>query len=241
MTADRLPILILQHQPEDGPAYLATWLRERRLAYDLRQAAAGDPLPETMTGHAALAVLGGAMSANDDLPMLRYAERLICDAVARQRPVIGHCLGGQLMARALGGSVRRADRPEIGWHRIDWTSAAHAVFGAGIGQATVFQWHFDTFDPPPGALRLASSASCVEQAFAIGPHLAMQFHVELDAAKLAQWTATADAEYEQARLAYPGQVQTRSAMHARAGALLQAQQALAAAAYDRWLAAAGFA
>lgn len=236
------PILILQHQTDDGPAYLGTWLAERGLAFDLRQAAMGDPLPETMTDHAALAVLGGAMSANDDLPMLRHAERLIRDAVARNRPVVGHCLGGQLMARALGGAVRRAARPEIGWHRIDWAAAAPEGLREASPEATVFQWHFDTFDPPPQAIRLASSASCAQQAFAIGPHLALQFHVELDAAKLAAWSeaADADAEYLQALETFAQQVQTPQAMRAQAESRLQAQQTLACAVYARWIEAASF-
>ncbi|NWG74678.1 MAG: type 1 glutamine amidotransferase, partial [Rubrivivax sp.] len=86
------PVLILQHLHEDGPAYLAQWLRERGVAVDLRNTEAGDAYPGTIADHAALAILGGRMSANDPLPSLRDAERLIVDAVARGRPVLGHCL-----------------------------------------------------------------------------------------------------------------------------------------------------
>lgn len=240
MTARHRHVLILQHQPDDGPAYLAAWLAAHGVSCDLRQPARGEPLPESMRDHAALAVLGGAMSANDDLPMLRGAERLIRDAVQRDRPVLGHCLGGQLMARALGGSVHRAPRPEIGWHAVRWHAGAQDWFGAVAAQPLVFQWHFDAFVPPPGAQCLAWSAHCAHQAFEIGPHLAMQFHIELDAAKLTTWTANADAEYDNACEAWPAQVQSRSEMLEGAATHLREQQQMASKVYTRWAAAAGF-
>lgn len=240
LPAEPRPVLILQHQPDDGPAYLATWLTAHGISFDLRKPPQ-DAVPESMRDHAALAVLGGAMSANDDLPMLRAAERLICDAVRRDRPVIGHCLGGQLMARALGGTVRRAQRPEIGWHAVEWLDEAPDWFGATAAGASVFQWHFDAFEPPPGAVRLAFSDCCAHQAFSIGPHLAMQFHIELDEAKLAAWTDNVDAQYQHARQSWPEQVQSRTAMLEGAQAFLRTQQRMAALAYARWTAGARFA
>lgn len=236
----RPPVLILQHQANDGPAFLGTWLKRRAIAFELRSGADGDPLPASIERHAALAVLGGAMSANDELPMLRQAEGLIRDAVQRGRPVIGHCLGGQLMARALGGSVARAQKPEIGWHPVQWHPEAVAWFGTARGRSTVFQWHYDAFVPPPGARVLAHSAACPYQAFAIGPHLAMQFHVELDAAKLEDWVSVEDPEYDEALARQVAGVQPRAAIRHRARWRLQAQQRLAAWAYVRWAASAGY-
>jgi GMP synthase (glutamine-hydrolysing) len=234
------PVLVLQQQRNDGPAYLATWLAGKGVALDLRCAEDGDALPPTMADHGALAVLGGAMSANDDLPALRQAERLILDAMARGRPVIGHCLGGQLMARALGAGVAASPAPEIGWHRVDWLPAARDWFGTGDGVA-VFQWHFDAFDLPPGAQCLGRSVACPNQAFAIGPHLAMQFHVELDAAKLGVWSAEREPRYVQAIVSHPSLVQTPAQMCAQAALRLAAQQAIADLAYARWLGVAGVA
>jgi GMP synthase-like glutamine amidotransferase len=229
------PVLVLQHEHQDGPAYLLQWLRARGIAADVRNTQAGDAYPASVDDHAALAILGGSMSANDPLPSLRDAERLILDAMARQRPVIGHCLGGQLMARALGARVAASAAPEIGWSTIDVHAHDTAVewFGAA-GPVTVFQWHFEAFDLPPGAVPLAGSAACRHQAFAIGPHLAMQFHVELDAEKLQRW---AD-EVDPALAARHATVQAREAMRAGAEDLLHAQQALADRFYARWWAAA---
>ena len=121
------PVLVLQHLPDDGPAYLATWLAQQGVEIDLRCSV--DDYPRDLSGHRALAVLGGEMSANDDLPALRRGEQLILDAMARDVPVIGHCLGGQLMAKALGAKIVAATPQEIGWHRLDWSDAAAQWFG----------------------------------------------------------------------------------------------------------------
>jgi len=229
------PVLVLQHLTSDGPAYLGQWLREQGVAAQVFDTEAGQAYPETIDDYAALAVLGGEMSANDDLPSLRRAERLILEAMDRGVPVIGHCLGGQLMARALGAGVRASPAPEIGWQpmQVEATPAAAAWFGSEA-RPTVYHWHFEAFDLPCGAVLLASSPACPHQAFAIGPHLAMQFHVELDAAKLAHWSSSTDPHYLalQQRCA---SVQSGAAMRAQAAEALPAQQGLAARLYRRWL------
>jgi len=187
-------VLILQHVNGDGPAFLATWLQREGIVFDVRNTEAGDTYPSEMREYSALAVLGGYMSANDCLPSLRRAEVLIRDAMQRDRPVIGHCLGGQLMARALGARVGASAQPEIGWHpiRIERGPAARQWFG-DAEQRTVFQWHREAFEVPAHALSLGNSASCRSQAFAIGPHLAMQFHIEVDLDKLDHWWRLIDA------------------------------------------------
>ena len=121
-------------------------------------------------------------------------------AVASGLPTLGHCLGGQLMARALGARVLDSPAPEIGWQAIAVAREALAQewFGADASPV-VFQWHFEAFELPLGARRLASSAACQNQAFALGPHLAMQFHVELDAEQLGRWAADEGARYLAAR------------------------------------------
>lgn len=231
-------VLVLQHLSSDGPAYLAEWLRGQGIAFDIRDTQAGQTYPEHVDGYGALAVLGGEMSANDDLPSLRQAERLILEAMDRGVPVIGHCLGGQLMARALGASVSASPQPEIGWQamRIAPAPQAQAWFG-DAQEATVFQWHFEAFDLPPGATLLASSPACPRQAFGIGPHLAMQFHVELDATKLALWSASQDPQYL-ALTASCGTVQSGARMRDQARLALPEQQRLADRLYRRWMASA---
>ncbi len=237
------PVLILQHMLDDHPAYLATWLQARGIAFDLRNTALGQDFPADLSGHSALASLGGVMSANDELPSLRQAEHLIREAARLGKPMLGHCLGGQLMAKALGGRVVASPLPEVGWQpmQIENTPLAQAWLGvespaqAWRDQATVFHWHYEAFELPPGAQLLARSAACPHQAFAIGPHsLAMQFHVEVDAAKLAQWAAALDGEYERAHRQNPSTVQSPAQMRDGATTLLAAQQRLADRIYARW-------
>ncbi|HYE70441.1 MAG TPA: type 1 glutamine amidotransferase [Aquabacterium sp.] len=232
-------VLILQHLVDDGPAFLGDWLAGEGVPAELRCTEAGDAFPAALGDARALAVLGGAMSANDELPSLRQAERLIIEAVDRGIPVIGHCLGGQLMARALGGLVGPSRAPEIGWLHIDRidNAAADDWFGAAP-LPPVFQWHYEAFTLPEGAQPLATSPACPLQAFALGPHLAMQFHVEQDAAKLACWVQAHEPTYPQARRDHPATVQATAAMLAEAPLRLQAQQQLAARLYRRWLAGA---
>lgn len=233
------PVLVLQHLSSDGPAFLASWLRSQGVAFELRNAEAGETFPEAIEPYSALAVLGGEMSANDPLPALRAGERLILDAIDRSRPVIGHCLGGQLMARALGARVVESPAPEIGWQPIDIADSdlARDWFGDAPRQ-TVFQWHYEAFELPRGAERLAGSAACPNQAFAFGPHLAMQFHVEQDAEKLARWSTDQGERYVHA-LAVHASVQVGDAMRRDGLHALPAQQRLADRLYQRWLVAAG--
>ena len=229
------PVLVLQHMASDGPGYLATWLYRRGLPFEVFNTAAGQDFPVSIDGYGALAVLGGEMSVNDELPSLRRAEDLIRQAMAADLPVIGHCLGGQLIATALGARVTEAPVPEIGWQRVQ--VAAHAQARAWFGEAreaTVFHWHYERFELPPGAVLLASSAACAHQAFAIGRHLAMQFHVEVDADKLTRWSACDDPEFLELQQRCPS-VQSGAAMRAEADAALAAQQRLADRIYARWL------
>jgi GMP synthase-like glutamine amidotransferase len=231
-----LPVLILQNLTGDGPGHLGSWLAKRGIPFDVFNAEAGDAYPASIVGYRALALLGGEMSANDDLPHLRQAERLILQAMAAGAPVIGHCLGGQLMARALGASVRESPVPEIGWQpmTVADSEAARAWFGEP-GERTVYHWHGESFDLPPGAERLASNAACPNQAFAIGRHLAMQFHVELDAGKLAAWSASVDPGFVRQAREHPATVQAGPAMRAQSVEALPAQQRLADRIYRHWL------
>jgi GMP synthase (glutamine-hydrolysing) len=228
------PVLILQHLHADGPAYLATWLRRQRVPFRVFNTEAGQAFPERVADYSALAVLGGEMSANDPLPSLRDAERLILDAMHADVPVLGHCLGGQLMARALGARIGHSPAPEVGWHAMQVLPRADAALWFGDeASPTVFQWHYDAFELPKGAQPLAASDACAHQAFGIGPHLAMQFHVELDDAKLQAWAAAHDERYLAA--GDVPTVQRARAMLAGAAARLAAQQAMADGIYARWI------
>jgi len=232
-------VLVLQNLTSDGPGYLGRWLAAQGIAADVRNTEAGDPYPERIQPYAALALLGGEMSANDALPSLCHAERLLLQAMDADVPVLGHCLGGQLMARALGARVVDALAPEVGWLPVRmWPKPeTSAWFGAG-SQHTVFQWHAEAFELPAGATALATSDACLVQAFSVGPHLAMQFHVEVDEAKLRHWSASTDPAYLTAQAAHAS-VQGGPTILAATARHLPAQQRLADRIYRRWAASAG--
>jgi len=230
------PILILQHQIPERPAYLVTWLQQHHIPYETRCAGADQEFPATIEPYAALAVMGGGMSANDALLSNRQAEILILQAMRLDRPVIGHCLGGQLMTRALGGTVGPSPQPEIGWQPIDYVDDALTLHWFGSDPTpTVIQWHYEAFSVPVGATRLASSASCPNQAWSLGPHLAMQFHIEMDANKALEWAQDEDPKWAQAREIYES-VQDSAAIVAGIGPWLTQHQATADHIYRTWLA-----
>jgi GMP synthase-like glutamine amidotransferase len=134
-----------------------------------------------------LIFLGGDMSANDDLDFIQAGIALIREAIAREIPVLGICLGAQLIAKALGARVYANPVAEIGWGAVRWTEAAGSM---GLrGSNAVFQWHRETFDLPAGAELLATSDVCRNQAFraAGGRVLALQFHLEARPERIAAW------------------------------------------------------
>jgi GMP synthase-like glutamine amidotransferase len=176
------------------------------------------------------------MSANDPLPFLRDAERLILQAMRDTQPVIGHCLGGQLMARALGARVQGSPAPEIGWQPMEVINDPVAADWFGEPAVHhVMHWHYESFDLPPGARWLARSAACPHQAFAIGPHLAMQFHIEIDEQKLQRWLDDGDPAWPQALQRHGTSVQDKDTILAQARDRMRAHQRLADRIYGRWL------
>jgi GMP synthase (glutamine-hydrolysing) len=190
-------IAILQNNSDDGPAYFGTWLTQHGVDFDVFNFDAGEWPPATLTNYAGLALLGGPMSVNDDLPSLRMSEVLIRDARDAGKPVIGHCLGGQLIASALGATVAVADSPEIGWSKIKLSDSAAARdwFGEFVStERETLQWHYDAFSLPEGAMSLAGNDVCPVQAFAVHNMLAMQFHIEIDRNKLASWARNGKQE-----------------------------------------------
>lgn len=228
------PVLILQHQTPEYPAYLVTWLKKHSIPYVAFNAERG-PFPESMAPYSALAVMGGAMSANDPLLSNKQAEVLILQAMYRDKPVIGHCLGGQLMAKALGAKVVKSPMPEIGWQSISWVDNYHTNHWFGNSRPEkVIHWHYDAFDVPEGATPLATSSACPYQAFAIDKHLAMQFHIEIDREKVHAWVADSDPQWLAARLQW-STVQDGPEMIADIDRYLDKHQRAAEWVYRTWL------
>ena len=229
------PVLILQHQTPERPAYLATWLTQHGIPYETHNAGSEQQFPASIEPYSALAVMGGGMSANDPLLSNRQAEILILQAMRLDRPVIGHCLGGQLMARALGGTIGASPEPEIGWQSIEYTDAPEtSTWFGSTPTPIVIQWHYETFSIPAGATRLAGSAACPNQAFAIGPHLAMQFHIEMDEIKAREWAQEEDPKWASARAQYAS-VQDRDSIVNGIEPNLAQHQATADHIYRTWL------
>jgi GMP synthase-like glutamine amidotransferase len=195
------PVAIFRHSPTEGPGYLASYLERRGLAWQLIRIDAGEALPDDVGAFSGLVFMGGPMSVNDPLPWIPPVLELIASAVARGMPVLGHCLGGQLMAKALGGSVTRAPVREIGWGevQIQDSDAARSWFGAGSGRFLTFHWHGETFTIPPGAQRVLSSPYCENQGFALGPHLALQCHIEMTQDLVQTWCTVGHREIERSR------------------------------------------
>jgi GMP synthase-like glutamine amidotransferase len=137
----------------------------------------------------ALIFLGGSMSANDDLGYMRRELDHIKTAVQRNRPVLGICLGAQLIAKAMGASVYPNVVREVGWAPVSFTGTAQSdVAFHGLHTEVIFHWHGETFDLPKGAELLASSAACRHQAFRWSDRVyGLQFHLEVTPAMIAQW------------------------------------------------------
>jgi GMP synthase (glutamine-hydrolysing) len=193
------PLLVVQLDPSDPPARLGEWLRAAGLELDVRTLDAGDELPVDLGGHAGVVVLGGAQGANDNLPQLAAARALLRDAVSSQVPTLGICLGHQLLAAAHGGRVAPIPHgPEVGAQLVAKRTAAASdpLFGPLPITPDVLQWHFDEVQNlPAGAVQLASSPGCEQQAFRLG-RLAwgVQFHIETTPDIVRSWARADEGE-----------------------------------------------
>ncbi|MDE3086921.1 MAG: type 1 glutamine amidotransferase [Acidobacteriota bacterium] len=184
--AARRACLVVQHVGPEGPAAVGTALEEAGVALALCRLHAGDALPAGLARYGGLVVMGGPMSAMSDagFPTRRAELALLEAALAEALPVLGVCLGAQLLALAGGGTVRAGTAgPEIGWGTavLSPDAADDPLFGDLPATLEVLHWHGDTFDLGPGGVLLASSDRYRSQAFRAGPAAwGLQFHLEVD-------------------------------------------------------------
>lgn len=227
------PIAVIQHIDNDGPGFFATWCQAQGLPLQVYRMYAGAVLPADLSGHSALCILGGPMSANDALPYFAPLFALVREAVDSGKSVIGHCLGGQLLSRALGATVQASEHAEIGWSTLQATDSALAQEWFGPGPDYVlFQWHGESFSMPPGARQVLRGKHCHNQAYVLGDrHLGMQFHCEVDAPKVRDWIAAGHQEMQESNS--PG-VQAAHTILATLAHDITASQALASRIYCRW-------
>jgi GMP synthase-like glutamine amidotransferase len=233
------PVAIFRHTPTEGPGYFATFLEAHGVPWQLVAVDAGASIPTGPEAFSGLAFMGGPMSVNDPLPWVADECALIRAAVDAGIPVIGHCLGGQLMAKALGGAVTKNAVKEIGWGEAVVDAAASDVaahwLGDYHGPATVFQWHGEAFSIPPGATRLMHNEWCASQMFVFNDkHLAMQCHVEMTPEMIAEWCGSWHDEVA-GLAALPPPVQTPQQMQDDTAGRLPAMRELAGRLYSNWI------
>ena len=229
------PVLIFRHSPTEGPGYFTTFLDRHGIPWQLVRIDAGDAVPDKLNGVSGVCLMGGPMSVNDELPWIPPLLALIRQAVAADIPVIGHCLGGQLMAKALGGTVGPNPVKEIGWGdvRITDDNAARPWVGDTTQSLPAFHWHGETFTLPPGATRILESAWCANQAFVLNDrHIGMQCHVEMTPELIASWCENGAAEIAASNS--PG-VQPPDAIQADMHARTEHLHQLADKIYSRWI------
>nr|VFJ53371.1 MAG: GMP synthase - Glutamine amidotransferase [Candidatus Kentron sp. DK] len=186
-------ILCFRHVACEGPGYLEEALRKRAIPFRLVRIDEGESVPDTLEGVSGLVFMGGPMSVNDPLPWIKKTLALIRTAVGESLPVLGHCLGGQLIARALGARVTGNPVKEIGWLPVAVRADAQDNPGAAPWIKDVpprfeaFHWHGETFGIPEGATPILESLHCAHQGFVLGNVLALQCHVEVTPDMVREW------------------------------------------------------
>ncbi len=198
-------VYALQHVRCEPPGRIQHALEAEGVRIRAIRAFAGDPVPREMGEALGLVIMGGPMGVYDReaFPFLVDELRLIENALKKGRPVLGVCLGCQLLATALGGRVRCGPRKEIGWYPVRLTEAARTdpLLGSSPESFVALHWHGDVFDLPPGAERLAFSAVTENQAFRYGENAyGFLFHMEVTAAIVREWVWEFAGELREAGL-----------------------------------------
>lgn len=193
------PILILRFAATEGPGYFSTFLDEQHLPFQLIKIDEGDDLPNSILDFSGLVLMGGPMSVNDELLWIRPVLTMIREADRAGLPLLGHCLGGQLISKAFGANVMPNKVKEIGWAQVQ--VSVNEVAQSWFGEMEVFNsfhWHGETFELPLGATHLLASANCRNQAYALGQHLALQCHLEMTVPMVQSWCENGADELAQA-------------------------------------------
>jgi GMP synthase (glutamine-hydrolysing) len=227
-------VSIIQHHPVEDLGIIAEILHQAGIAPQYIRSFEGQSVPKEIGDGAGLIIMGGPQSAyqQDRFPWLRDEMRLIEDALNRGRPILGICLGSQLLAAALGAKVYHGKQKEIGWHRITFTDFAgkDILFAGEPSSLTAFHWHGDVFDLPRGATLLASSALIAHQAYRYGQNAyGLLFHMEVTLPQVLAMVETFADELQSAGI-------NGTAIKLNAHSHLPALQKIGRGVFARWVA-----
>lgn len=222
---------IFRHVDCEGPGYLAEVLARHSIETELFAVDEQRPVPDSVNGALAVILMGGPMSVNGDEDWIRREMAMVRRAVGSGIPVLGHCLGGQLISRALGAPVSANPVKEIGWLPVEKAAGAPPGLGSVPAAFEAFHWHGETFALPAGATPLFSSRHCENQGYLLEKTMALQFHVEVTESMVGEW-----AERYAHEIAAPSDsVQTREQMHTDLHERVGKLNAVADVLYEYWL------
>jgi len=194
------PIRIFRHVACEGPGYLGTFLNCYNVPYEIICIDKGVLVPKDLDAISGLIFMGGSMNVTDPLQWIHEEKELIRNAISKNIPVMGICLGGQLMSAALGGKITHDTNMEIGWHKVepDIKNINNEWLKEFPEEFIPFHWHADTFSIPDGAIALLHSKCRMNQAFVINKNcLAMQFHLEMTIEMVEEWVRLYKSDLEQ--------------------------------------------
>ena len=187
-----MSVLFIKHIDIEGPGTLGEFLDEKSIPYEIVDVSNGNALPSVTSQYKAIVILGGPMNVyeEDKYPFLKSEDLLIKTAIIEGTPMLGLCLGAQLIAKAVGAKVGKAEEKEIGWFKVDLTDNGikDPLFQGLEKEIDVFQWHGDAFDIPENGLHLGSSKACSNQAFKYNNNVyGLQFHLEVTKDMVYEW------------------------------------------------------
>ncbi|MDH1701533.1 type 1 glutamine amidotransferase [Comamonas terrigena] len=191
------PVAILQHEAAQGPGVLWEHLQQQGIACELISPCQEGRAPVRAQDYRGVVVLGSNHCANEQLRWIEQERCLLQNALAHDVPVLGHCFGAQMLARAMGARVWRNPCPNIGWSNVWVTRQAQDLMQLPP-RITLFNWHYDTFELPQGASRSMYGAFCLNKGFVHGRHWAFQGHLEVTEDSVRAWCSEGQDELRQA-------------------------------------------
>jgi GMP synthase-like glutamine amidotransferase len=189
------PVLVIRHAKTEGAGFFGAFLDQHNIPWEIKSIDKGDAIPNDISVFSGLVMMGGPMSVNDDLPWIADEVALIQQAMAKNVPILGHCLGGQLISKALGATVKANPVKEIGWGEVR-VSDEQGLKLFGTASFESFHWHGETFELPEGAQHLLSSEYCQNQAYLMANALAFQCHIEMTEQMVKTWCENGGEELD---------------------------------------------